>query len=350
MIRQKITYLLFLTLLLSTLSFSQSSSRTTIVENVNATKAGLVHVLNRTGDTIILKSSKQIFRFSFLFHSQKESVLMDLGSKEAKIPLHHFAVGRYTVVAYREDAVYPISLNRIGAISKPSNAVADLEEDVLRASLPEAELRKRNITPRGKKERDTRLANVAPKPGKSRAEAEAKERERKARIKKEADAKANKERALVQAENKKREAREKAVAEAKAKEKKELALAQAKEKEAKEKAIAEAKAKEERQLAQIEANRKAIKERAKAEAKRKERQAIASAETDKKREIEKSRLEREKAEKSREIERKKVDYNISDVENEGLEKQSREEYRKEHLRPNGKKYEEAIEEDRKNKK
>ena len=51
--------------MLSTSVFSQV--KTTIVENVNATKAGLVHVLNRTGDTIILKSSSSIYRFSFLY-------------------------------------------------------------------------------------------------------------------------------------------------------------------------------------------------------------------------------------------------------------------------------------------
>ncbi|WGD35127.1 hypothetical protein [Olleya sp. YS] len=282
------------------------------MENVNATKAGLVHVLNRTGDTIILKSSKEIFRFSFLYHTQKESVLMDLGSKEAKIPLHHFEVGRYTVVAYREDAVYPISLNRIEVILKPENAIADLEEDILRASLSEDEQRKRNIKPRVKKERDTRLANVNSRPDRSKIEAE--EREKRERIKRESEERAKKERALAEA-NKERLAREKA----------------------------------DREKAQIEANRRAIKERALAEARQKEERERALAEAEKRKAEEAAIAEREKKNTVKDIDKKEVKYNISDIDNGGLDKQSREEYRKENLRPNGKKYDEALEEEKKNK-
>ncbi|RAJ13390.1 hypothetical protein [Olleya aquimaris] len=311
MTRQKITYLLFLTLLLSTLSFSQNRSRTTIVENVNATKAGLVHVLNRTGDTIILKSSKEIFRFSFLYHTQKESVLMDLGSKEAKIPLHHFEVGRYTVVAYREDAVYPISMDRIEVISKPQNAIVDLEEDILRSSLPEEEQRKRNIKPREKNQRDTRLANVNSRPDRSKIEAE--EREKRERIRRQAEETAKKEQALAEANREKLE-QEKA----------------------------------ERERAQIEANRKAIKERALAEAKQKEEKARALAEAERKRAKAEAIAENQRKKEQVELDKKVVKYNITDVDNGALEKQSREEYRKENLRPNGKKYDEALEEERKN--
>ena len=328
MIRQKITYTLLVLLMVTTSALAQSRSRTTITENVNATKAGLVHVLNRTGDTIILKSSTQIFRFSFLFHSQKESVLMDLGSKEARIPLHHFEVGRYTVVAYREDAVYPISLNRIESIAKPTNAIADLEEDVLRASLPAEELLKRNIKPRGYKKDDTRLASANSKP--SRAEKEAKERAERERIQREGDAKAKKERAV--AEVKERELKERLKKEAADKSRKEHALAEANRAKA-------AKDKADKQLAQIEANRQAIKDREIAEAKREKQRALALADAERKKQ-ERDVAEHNSDRSSDPIEVKEVKYNISDINNGGLDKQTREEYRKENLRPNGKKYDE----------
>ena len=204
---QKIINTILLLLIVTTSAFSQvTSSKTTIVENVNASKAGLIHVLNKTGDTIILKSNTEIYRFSFLFHSQKESVLMDLGSKEARIPLHHFEVGRYTVVAYREDAVYPISLNRMEAIAKPTDAIADLEEDVLRASLSSTEQLKR-----GMPDRETFLATMAAKAEKSKAE-----KEQIGRFRREVEARAKKEQALALVREKELRARLKKRAEEKA--------------------------------------------------------------------------------------------------------------------------------------
>ncbi|WP_292949788.1 hypothetical protein [Olleya sp. UBA1516] len=325
MIRQKITFLLFLMLMLSTSVFSQV--KTTIVENVNATKAGLVHVLNRTGDTIILKSSSSIYRFSFLYHSQKESVLMDLDSKEAKIPLHHFEVGQYTVVAYREDAVYPISLNRVGAITKPIDAIADLEEDVLRASLSNDEQRKRNIKPRHNASSDTRLASVA---NKSKEAAEAKEREQRALIKRAAEDTARKNQALAEAKQKEQEQRELIKKEAEARSKQEHALAEAN------RAKAE-REKADRQLAQIEANKQAIKERALAEKRREELRAIAEAER-KEADARIANVQTVTTEDNK-LEKKEVKYNISVIQDGSVEKQTREEYRKENLRPNGLPYE-----------
>tara|TARA_R110000751_G_scaffold100068_2_gene193725 strand:- start:16694 stop:17638 length:945 start_codon:yes stop_codon:yes gene_type:complete len=312
-------------LMLSTSVFSQV--KTTIVENVNATKAGLVHVLNRTGDTIILKSSSSIYRFSFLYHSQKESVLMDLDSKEAKIPLHHFEVGQYTVVAYREDAVYPISLNRVGAITKPIDAIADLEEDVLRASLSNDEQRKRNIKPRHNASSDTRLASVA---NKSKEATEAKEREQRALIKRAAEDTARKNQVLAEAKQKEQEQRELIKKEAEARSKQEHALAEAN------RAKAE-REKADRQLAQIEANKQAIKERALAEKRREELRAIAEAE----RKEADARIANVQtvATEDNKHEKKEVKYNISVIQDGSVEKQTREEYRKENLRPNGLPYE-----------
>ncbi|AXO81463.1 hypothetical protein DZC78_14035 [Olleya aquimaris] len=301
MIRQKITLVLVFTFLLTTSMFSQTRSKTTIVENVNATKAGLIHGLNKTGDTIVLKSNKDIYRFTFLFHNKKESIMMDLGSKEAKIPLHHFNVGRYTVVAYREDAVYPISLNRIQDIAKPTNAVTDLEEDVLRASLSKEEQRKRSITPRASINKDTRLASATieedeisfeEKLAKERKLVVLRQREYNARIKREVEAKSMKEQVFAQAEANK-----------KVSEQKRLAKQEAKRHEIKEKEANTVAARYKR-------NQRILKQHA---------ATLASS--------------------KKKVDTKEVKYNISEINNNSLEKQTREEYRKQNLRPNGLPYE-----------
>lgn len=252
---------------------------------------------------------------------------MDLDSKEAKIPLHHFEVGQYTVVAYREDAVYPISLNRVGAITKPIDAIADLEEDVLRASLSNDEQRKRNIKPRHNASSDTRLASVA---NKSKEAAEAKEREQRALIKRAAEDTARKNQALAEAKQKEQEQRELIKKEAEARSKQEHALAEAN------RAKAE-REKADRQLAQIEANKQAIKERALAEKRREELRAIAEAER-KEADARIANVQTVTTEDNK-LEKKEVKYNISVIQDGSVEKQTREEYRKENLRPNGLPYE-----------
>jgi len=305
MIRQKITFVLVFTFLLTTSMFSQTRSKTTIVENVNATKAGLFHGLNKTGDTIVLKSNKDIYRFTFLFHNKKESIMMDLGSKEAKIPLHHFNVGRYTVVAYREDAVYPISLNRIQDIEKPEDAVADLEEDVLRASLSKDEQRKRNITPRASINKDTRLASATieedeisfeEKLAKERKLVVLRQREYNARIKREVEAKSMKEQVFAQAEANKKVLEQEKLA---------------------------------KQEAQREAKRLTIKE--------KEANTVAARYKRNQRILKQHAATLASSKKK--VDTKEVKYNISEINNNSLEKQTREEYRKENLRPNGLPYE-----------
>ncbi|MGB6268890.1 MAG: hypothetical protein WBF67_07765, partial [Olleya sp.] len=95
--------ILLITLFFSTFAFAQKF--TTINKNLNSSANGFKHDLNSSGDSIIMKSDKQIYRISFLSHKQKESVEIDLGSLEANIPLYHFEEGRYTVEVYREDMI-----------------------------------------------------------------------------------------------------------------------------------------------------------------------------------------------------------------------------------------------------
>lgn len=353
---------LFLILLLSTFSFSQNENTSILIENVNATKAGLIHHLNRTGDTIVLTSNKTIYRFTFLFHSEKESVLMDLGAKEAKIPLNLFDVGHYTVVAYREDAVYPIALNRVSylAIAESEIEVFDkIEEEVLRASLTDAELLKRNIKPKA----IDRSAIVS-------AREDAK---RKARREKESRSRNDEDEALRQKKRIKREAEERALRErVLAKLEKERIAKVRKERARKEKEEKEHRDKKDRELAQIEKNRKDYKARDKAKAKREKaardlalmnkrrdksgkdsernsRDLLGGQDSDGKNSRDvaargsgsnrATRKERKAADRKREYSDVVKQYNLSEINNGYDETQSREEYRKNNLRPNGLPYE-----------
>lgn len=57
--------------------------------------------------------------------------------------------------------------------------------------------------------------------------------------------------------------------------------------------------------------------------------------------------DREKVDNKKEIEKKEVKYNLSNINRDKSNEQSREEYRRTHLRPNGIKYDEAIKEEKK---
>ena len=90
-------------------SLQAQDQYTIIHKNLNSTASGLHHNLNKSGDTIVMTSDKSILRVSFLSHEQKETVMIDLDNKVAKIPLYHLPIGRYTIAVYREDMIiaYP---------------------------------------------------------------------------------------------------------------------------------------------------------------------------------------------------------------------------------------------------
>ncbi|WP_299890785.1 hypothetical protein [uncultured Lacinutrix sp.] len=160
--RFKTLYLLIFALLISLTSYSQEEL-TSIQKNVNREANGLEQHLNATRDTLTLKSDLVILRVTFLSHSEKDSEIIDVGNNEIKIPLYHFKKGRYTIAVYREDKIIALGVKRINDIPVPEDAIADLEESILRSSLSAEEQLNRNIKPLVKKTRNTRLASTKPK-------------------------------------------------------------------------------------------------------------------------------------------------------------------------------------------
>lgn len=156
----KSLYLLLFALMLSSLSYGQQQrALTTIQENVNKSALGLEQRLNYSLDTLTLRSTSDILRVTFLDHTAKDSHIIDVGAKEIKIPLYHFKKGRYTIAVYTQSKIIALGANRLSDIPVPDGAVADLEESILRSSLTDDQLAARNIKPREKKK-----PKVAPKP------------------------------------------------------------------------------------------------------------------------------------------------------------------------------------------
>lgn len=166
----KTYYLFALTFMLSFTCFGQDLAVTNIKKNINDEAKGLEQRLNATLDTLILKSDKEILRVTFLSHEEKDSEIIDVGSHEVKIPLYHLKQGRYTIAVYREDKIIALGVKRVDPIPVPDNAIADLEESILRSSLTEEQQLDRNIKPLKKKinissdnNKNTRLASAKPK-------------------------------------------------------------------------------------------------------------------------------------------------------------------------------------------
>ena len=220
------------------------------------------------------------------------------------------------------------------------NSVTDLEESILRSSLSQEEQEKRFIKPLSKStNKDTRLAsnnNINTK--NQLSDKEISERDR---IKKEREALLEKERAIAKANllklQEERAAKQK---------REEIAIAEAK----KEDELAKQKAlKHQEELMLAEENRKKLKEEAEkkriAEARQKEEEA-KRVEIEASKRVMLAQLEKSKKDKSNSkqaiatntVKSKKVKYNLTLVNDKSVDVQTREEYRKENLRPNGKPY------------
>ncbi|WP_197077364.1 hypothetical protein [Lacinutrix sp. Hel_I_90] len=134
---------------------SQQTPITIIEKNVHDDAIGLEQYLNPTSDTLFLKSETDILKVTFLNHNEKGSKIIEIGSREVKIPLYHFKTGRYTIAVYTDDKIIAIGANRLSDISLPEADIADLEESILRSSLSEQEQLARNIKPIEKKKQTT---------------------------------------------------------------------------------------------------------------------------------------------------------------------------------------------------
>lgn len=78
-----------------------SPSYSKIVKNVNPTAKGLFHDLNASKDSIVYRHNDQeVLRVSFLSHKSKGNKKLDFGKRSVRVSLDSFGIGRYTVAVY----------------------------------------------------------------------------------------------------------------------------------------------------------------------------------------------------------------------------------------------------------
>jgi len=294
----KALHLFLCSMLLSYNSYSQEPA--TLIEK-NIMRTSLLQTLNEAKDTLTLKNKSDILRVTFINHNDDRETVIDVMSKEVKIPLYHFGVGRFTISTYIDSDIILLGMTRQLNIPVPKDATADLEESILRASLSEEEQMYRNLKPL----RPIAKTLVKSKPKKTR---EAKPRT----LDPKTDTRKSK---IAELERKRKEklAKRKSMSEDKLKK----SLAMKKRNDRKEKALQLLPTKKEGT----------------------EKEDIIAEASDTKEIVEnRKRAERLASMKRQEEKQEKVGYNISVARDTTVNVQTREEYRKNNLRPNGKKY------------
>ncbi len=268
----KIAILLLFTL---ALHYNGNAQQPATILKKNISRANLYQELNSTKDTLILRNETEILRVTFINHIDDKETIIDVVSKEVKIPLYHFEVGRYTVPVYVDGDIVIVGMTRALEIPIPKDASTDLETSILQASLSDDEKESRGIATKTK---EPVIAEARPKKVRKKADRVLRDNIREDR--------------LVALEQVKRERTEK------------------------KKNILEDRLRRRKQLLALNT--------------KKSRSNLLNKKPTAKKERDSSNL--------RPITQKKYSYNISVANDTTVIKQTREEYRRTHLRPNGKKY------------
>ena len=128
--------------MMSFTAFSQNSVYSTIAKNINPDAKSLHHELNKAGDTLHLKSDFNLYKVEFL-GSYESKVFEIKGSKsEAYIPLASVPVGEYTIAAFqieRSDEIYQYQKTIIFRVSRllPILSPVVEEEELIAEAIPE---------------------------------------------------------------------------------------------------------------------------------------------------------------------------------------------------------------------
>ena len=261
--------------------FAQSApAYSKIIKNVNPTAKDLYHGLNKSKDSVLFRHDEhEILRVSFLSHKSKDNKKLDFGKKEVSVALGQFGVGRYTVATYLSSGEI-IVFGIVRLLPIPTKELEKDSEDLRIAKLKTPE----------KIELTKKVTKTAP---------ELKKKEVVAKV---APPKEKKSTKVITNPSKTK------------------------------KALASARTKKKVPPAP-KGPTLADKLRAKAK-----RDALAAVEA-KKEEIRQRRFEEKiRNDAPKDLKVTKVSYNLSKADSEAVEKQSRAEYRKNNLRPNGKPY------------
>ncbi len=335
---------LLFTFLFGLVTFVTAQEHYTVLhKNYNLFASGIEHNLNQTADTLLLQSDKSVLKVSFLSHEKNKTERIDVNSKQVKVPLHYLSEGRYTIAVYREDIIVAFGIERKFKIEVSENVIEDFEEGVLQASLSKEERERRHLKPITKKgNQSTYIANVSEdETSRSNIENEHKNNSlsNRDRLKKEYQSWLEEQRAIVEA-NQKQSQQEKA---AKQKAYQEY-LAETRELKTKDEGLTSEEVTKknvddkkginnDEELSVTDSNQSDFETNTR---------DIESANKRLITELEgKTSKNSTKEETISKIETNKVEYNLSKVNNdESVNRQTREEYRKSHVRPNGKPYDE----------
>lgn len=274
--------------------YSQGVSYSKILRNVNPDAEKLYHDLNASKDSLELRHDEEkILRVQFLSHKGNDKKKYDYGKSKVSVPLSNLGVGRYTVAIYIGNGqVIVHGLVRLLPI--PTKDIRKDAEDLRIAKLKTSE--KINVL--------KRVTKAAPVPKKEVAVAVVLEKKKTTRV--------------ISNPSKTK----KAVASAKPKYKPSKTK----------KAVASAKPK---RKVPSKPKGPTLAEKLRNRAKR---NALAAVEA-KKEEIRQRKLDKEIRDSAPEnLNVTKVSYNLSNAESKTMSKQSRAEYRKNNLRPNGQPY------------
>lgn len=315
---------------------------TVLHKNYNLFASGIEHNLNQTADTLLLESDKSVLKVSFLSHEQNKTERIDVNSKQVKVPLHYLSEGRYTIAVYREDIIVAFGIERKLKIEVSENVIEDFEEGILQASLSKEERERRHLKPITKKaDNNTRIANIL-EDETSRSNNEKVHRDNslsnRDRLKKEYQSWLEEQRAIVET-NQKQSQQEK-IAKQKAYQE---YLAETRELKTKNEGLTSEETIEknmdfneginnEEEYSVTDSNQNDFETNSR-DIESANKSFIAELETKNKRHSSK------KEDTTAKVKDKKVEYNLSKVNNdESVNRQTREDYRKSHLRPNGKPY------------
>ena len=153
-----ITIVSLLLIVCTSNTFAQNKVYSTIAKNIHPDGRSLLHELNPAGDTLHLKSTYKLYKVEFIGNGESKEFWIEGNKSEAWIPLASVPVGEYTIAGFqieRNDEVYQYQKTIIFRISRllPIEIAKETHDDVAE-TLPEIQTEEPLV------EEDTSIAHV----------------------------------------------------------------------------------------------------------------------------------------------------------------------------------------------
>nr|WP_321236322.1 hypothetical protein [uncultured Psychroserpens sp.] len=125
----KLTIIVIFFSLITSLNYTAQAQNdfAKLEKNVNVRAEGLIHKLNATKDTLVLKSESLINRVYSVSMDYKREVNMAINEKFAKIPLNKLSKGKHVFVAVQS----PIRIVFVVKVLRDDTLLLTVEEEDL---------------------------------------------------------------------------------------------------------------------------------------------------------------------------------------------------------------------------